>query len=133
MAEFGGFAREHRQSLTTLLGTQTGTILGPVPPQQNYEIVEVVVTPYGTVGGPTVTGRLMQFATISGYSQYGTTLGTVVEPFAAAPGSAFVDGNGDAPIAYVNPGNLLLGIVDGAAAGSVLCKVVYRPINKRGW
>jgi len=131
MTEFGGFAREHRESVTTLIGTQSGTILGPVPPQQSYEITEVVVTPLGgTVGGPTISGRLMQFATLSGYTQYGTVSGTIVEPFECQPGSAFRDGNGDAPIAYVDPGNILYGQVD---SGSVSAKIVYRPINKRGW
>jgi hypothetical protein len=130
MTEFGTFMEEHRASVTTLVGTQSATILGPVPPQMSYEITDIVVTPYGTVGGPTVTGRLMQFATLQGYSQYGTVAGTIVEPFAAAPGSAFKDGDGFAPVAYVDPGNILYGQTD---SGSVLAKVVYRPINRRGW
>ena len=124
------FAYAHRQSVTTLIGTSAATILGATPPQQAIEITEVVVTVLGgTVGGPTVAGRLMQAATIGGFSQYGSLLGTIVEPFAASPGEAFVDGNGDAPIAYVSPGNLLYGVVD---SGSVSAKIVFRPIYKRG-
>ncbi len=128
MAEF---AFAHRQSITTLVGTSTATILGPAPPQQSYELAQVVVTPFGTVGGPITTGRLLQFATISGYSQFGTTIGTVVEPFQAAPGPAgqFVDGDGSAPIGYVSPGCNLTAVVD---SGSVLVKVVFRPIYRRG-
>jgi hypothetical protein len=134
MVEYGGFPDEHRQSLTTLIGTQAGTILGPVPPQMSYEITEVVVTSYGG----TLSGRLSQFATLQGYSQYGTTVGTVVEPFQVSPGPAgqFIDGNGAAAIAIVDPGNILFGYVDapsGTIAGSVQVKVVYRPIYQRGW
>jgi|GEM_PF-1658033 hypothetical protein len=130
MTEFTEFQYEHRESLTTLIGTQSATIIGPSPPQQSYEITEVVVTPYGTVGGAAITGRLMQFATLQGYSQYGTLAGTIVEPFAVSPGSAFRDGDGRAAVAYVDPGNILYGQVD---SGSVLAKIVYRPINRRGW
>jgi hypothetical protein len=133
MAEYGAFPYEHRQSLSVLVGTEVATILGPAPPQQNYEITEVVVTPFGTVGGPVVNGRLMQFATLQGYSQYGTLSGTIVEAFSVEPGVPFRDGDGQAPIAYVNPGNLLYGYVDGSAAGSVTVKIVYRPIPERGW
>lgn len=127
MVEFnGGFAYAHRESVTRVIGTESGTILAAAPPQMSYELTEVVVTGYG---GGTASGRLMQFATLQGYSQYGTTQGTVVEPF-QLNGEAFVDGNGDAPVAYVDPGNLLYGQAD---YGSVLVKVVYRPISKRGW
>lgn len=132
MVEYGGgFEYAHRQSLTTSFGTVVATILGPAPPQMMYEITEVVVT------GPTnteITGRLMQFATLPGYSQYGTVLGTIVEPFHVGPsggnGGCFLDGNGSAPVAYVDPGCLLYGVVD---SGSVSVKIVYRPINARGW
>lgn len=127
MVEFSDFSKEHRQSLVTLIGTQSATILGPVPPQMVYEITEVVITGYA---GGTVTGRLMQYATIAGYSQYGTVLGTIVEPFQVTLQEPFLDGNGRAPIAYVNPGNILYGQTD---YGSCLAKVVYRPINQRGW
>lgn len=126
MVEVENFALDHRMSLTTVIGTAAATILGPAPPNMMYEIVEVEAVGFGA----TVSGRLMQFATLQGYSQYGTILGTIVEPFSAAPGSAFIDGNGKAAIAYVNPGNLLYGVVD---AGSVQVKVVYRAINARGW
>ncbi|MFZ2058374.1 MAG: hypothetical protein WAV54_13280 [Acidimicrobiales bacterium] len=124
------FPYEHRESVTTVLSTTAATILPATPPQQAIEIVEVVVTVLGgTVGGPTVGGRLMQFATLQGYTGGGTTAGTIVEPFDAAPGFPFRDGDGKAPIAYVSPGNLLYGVVD---SGSVTCKLVYRPIYKRG-
>ncbi|MBF6555572.1 MAG: hypothetical protein IVW52_05270 [Acidimicrobiales bacterium] len=123
------FAYAHRQSVTTLIGTSSATILGAPPPQQSYEITEVVVAGFGTVGGPVVNGRLMQFATIQGFSPFGTVLGTVVEPFSVTPGDSFIDGNGDAPIAYVDPGNLLYGQVD---SGSVLAKIVYRALYQRG-
>lgn len=125
MAEF---PFSHRQSVTTLLGTANATILGPAPPQQSYEITEVAVT---SLGGGTVTGRLLQFGTLSGYSQFGTVAGTVVEPFQVNPGAGgqFVDGNGSAPIAYVSPGCNLYGQVD---SGSVLCKVTFRPVYRRG-
>ncbi len=127
MAEFG-FA--HRQSVTTLVGTSSATILGPAPPQQSYEITEVTVTPFGTVGGPTINGRLMQFGTLSGYSQFGTVAGTVVEGFSVSPGTTFVDGDGgNSPVAYVSPGCNLYGQVD---SGSVLVKVLFRPQYRRG-
>ena len=123
------FAAAHRQSVTTLLSTTAATILGPAPPQMSYEITEVVVTPFGTVGGPTINGRLMQFATLQTFSQFGTLLGTVVEPFSVTPGLSFIDGPGESVVAYVSPGCNLYGIVD---SGSVLCKVVFRPIIRRG-
>lgn len=129
MVEFNGAAVLHRQSVTTLVGTQNGTILGPAPPQMMYEITEVVAAGFGTVGGPVVNGRLMSFATLQGYSQYGTLLGTIVEPFSVAPGSAFIDGPSEFPVAYVYPGGNLYGVVD---SGSVQVKVVWRPINARG-
>lgn len=130
MVEHNGALFAHRSSLSVLVGASTATILPAPPPQMSYEITEIVASAYGSVGGPTVSGRLMQFATIQGYSQYGTTQGTVVEPFSAAPGYPFIDGGGDAPIAYVDPGNLLTGIAD---SGSVTVKIVYRPIYRRGW
>ncbi|MGH8980840.1 MAG: hypothetical protein ACRDWE_07465 [Acidimicrobiales bacterium] len=123
MAEF---AFVHKQSVTTLVGTAAATILPAAPPQQSYELDQVVAVAFDAA---TVTGRLMQFATVQGYSQYGTVLGTVVEPFQAAPGESFIDGNGDSPVAYVSPGNLLYAVAD---SGSVLVKVVYRPIYRRG-
>jgi len=127
MVEHGGsFPYEHHYSVTTVIGTQNGTILGPVPPQYSEEITEVVVAAWGG----SATGRLMQFATLQGYSGGGTTSGTIVEPFAVSPqSSGFIDGNGAAPIAYVSPGNILYGVVD---YGSVLVKVVHRPIYRRG-
>lgn len=126
MVEFYDFAYEHRKSVTTVIGTTIATILPPVPPQQNYEITEVVAVPFG---GGSVSGRLMQFATLQGYSGAGTTAGTIVEPFCAPPLNSFIDGDGDAPIAYVSSGNLLYGIAD---FGSCQVKIVYRPIYKRG-
>lgn len=123
------FAYDHRQSVTTVVGPVSATILGPAPPQQSYEIVEVAVVPFGTVGGAVVVGALMQFATLQGYSPFGTILGTVVEPFSASPGVPFIDGNGRAPIAYVDPGNLLYGQT---LAGSCEVKVVFRPQYQRG-
>lgn len=126
MPEFGDFGYEHRQSVSVLIGTQAGTILGPVPPQQYFEITDVVVTAHQA----TVSGRLLQQATLQGYSQYGTTAGTIVEPFQVTPYAPFVDGDGSAPVAYVNPGNILYGETD---YGSCTVKLVYRPINARGW
>ncbi len=125
MVEFDGFATTHRQSVTTLVGTLNATILGPAPPQMMYEITEVVAVGFGG----TVSGRLMSFATLQGYSQYGTQAGTIVEPFSAAPGEAFIDGGNDIPIAYVYPGGNLYGVVD---SGSVQVKVVWRPLMARG-
>ena len=126
MVEFQGFPYEHRVAKVMLIGTESATLVAAVPPQMSLEITEVVVTGYG---GGTATGRLMQFATIQGYSGAGTTSGTVVEPFQVTADQPFIDGNGGAPIAYVSPGNLLYGQVD---YGSVLAKIVYRPIYRRG-
>lgn len=126
MAEFGGdFPYRRRSSITTIIGTQSGTILGPVPPQYSEEITEVVVTAYG---GGTVSGRLMQFATLQGYTNQGTVAGTIVEPFQVTAYGPFIDGNGAAPVAYVDPGCLLYGQTD---YGSALVKVVHRPIYRR--
>lgn len=120
----------HRISVVQMIGTENGTILGPSPPQMSREITEVTAAGFGTTGGPAITGRLMQFATIQGYSQYGTVLGTVVEPFSVLPGETFMDGSGgDVPIAYNDPGCNLYGVAD---SGSVLVKVVYRPVYARG-
>lgn len=133
MTEVGGdFGLEHRVSVAAVLGTVNGTIIGPVPPQMSYEITQVVVASFG---GATLQGRLMQFATLQGYSQYGTTQGTIVEPFQVGA-AAFIDGSGRAPIAYVEPGNYLYGVVDapsGTINGSVTVKIVFRPIYQRGW
>ena len=127
MAEFSAeqFPYEHRKSVTTVLGTSVATILPACPPQQNYEIVQVTAVGFGG----SVSGRLMQFATLQGYTAAGTLAGTIVEAFAAAPGTPFIDGDGKAPIAYVSSGCLLYGVAD---SGSVQVKVVYRPIYKRG-
>jgi hypothetical protein len=126
MVEFG-FKYEDRQSVSLVVGTVNGTLLGPAPPQMSYEIVAITAVAYA---GATLSGRLLQFATLQGYSAYGTTQGTIVESFAAVPGAGWIDGDGSAACAYVSPGNNLQAVVD---AGSAVVKVVYRPTYKRGW
>jgi hypothetical protein len=124
MTEF--LAQERQIASFTIAPGANATILPSAPPQESYEITEVVIA---NSSGATITGNLLQFATLQGFSQQGTTQGTIVEPFTIPPGQTFIDGTGEAMVTRVSSGNLLYGQV---AGGTVNGRVTYRPRAQRG-
>lgn len=124
MTEF--LSQERQIASFTIAPGVNSTILPSAPPQESYEITEVVIA---NSSGATVSGNLLQFATLQGFSQQGTTQGTIVEPFTISPGRNFIDGVGDAMVTRVSSGNLLYGQVTG---GTVSGRITYRPRAQRG-
>jgi hypothetical protein len=127
MAEYDLTRTSIRRSITGWIGTVVGTLYGPVPPQLTLEIMEeTFASP--TIGTP--MAYLQQFATYQGYSNLGTTTGTVVEAVVLPTGApTLVVGSGQGVVAKVEPGNYLLGV---ASAGSVYVKLIARLAYGRG-
>jgi hypothetical protein len=131
MVEYDAINRSsNRQVISSLIGgTLFATLYGPVPPQYSLEIMQEV---FANPGSLAVSMQLLQFATLQGFTPQGTLVGTIVEGVTVPGGNTTSIGNGEDAVTKVEPGNLLLGLVNAPTTGSLVVKLFVRLVPGRG-
>ena len=115
--------------ISAVVGTQVATMYGPVPPQYSLEILAET---FANPGSLAVSAQLLQFATLQGYTNMGTILGTIIEGVTVPGGNTVVVGTGRDVLSKVEPGCYLEGLVNVPTTGSLVVKVAARLMPGRG-